>query len=179
LKFPTLSEKLSAMLYDTISALHEGTMLQLNLPWARVLAEQALAYPSKVRNKDITFESLDDCLDEVKMPQQGGNVEHGAQQAAQKLAQRLSCMELKDKQLCSGRDSHRDPSTRRHHVAAEAAALHCKTRPDAGWSTPCNTPHSSGVSSSLATMFSAGSQLHYSRELRAAAEQLMGSQSLT
>jgi hypothetical protein len=153
-------------------------MLQLNLSWARVLAEQALAYPSKVRNTDITFEGHTNSLNELKMLQQGGNVEYGAQQAAQKLTQRLRCMELKDKQCCSSSVSHRNPSTARHLVAAEAAALHFKTRPDAGWSTQCSTHHSSGVSS-VATIVNGGSQLHYSRELRAAAEQLLGSESLT
>jgi hypothetical protein len=158
-------------------------MLQLNLSWARVLTEQALAYPSKVRNEDVTIEYCNTYFDGFKMLQSGGD-EYGARQAAQNLTQRLRCMELKDKQACSSNTSRSkdlgiNTDTTLYHVSAEAAALHSRTRPEAGWSTPCSTAHSSGtaLSPSLATVLKVGSQLHYSRELRAAAEQLLGSQS--
>jgi hypothetical protein len=44
----------------------------------------------------------------------------------------------------------------------------------AGWSTTSSTAQSAGGPARLAAAYKAGSQLHYSRELRAEAEQLLG-----
>jgi hypothetical protein len=76
-------------------------MLQLNLSWAKVLAEQALACPSKVRCEAM----VEDQASEVPLYQQRAAPGYGAGQAAQKLVHRLRCMELKDRQCCSSRDA--------------------------------------------------------------------------